>query len=158
MSLEKELDLDKPFEDVRHEAVLNVVQTASLLTSAGTALFREYDLTVAQFNVLFALKFKRRAITQSDLSKRLVVTRASITSVLDKLEGKGLVERQRVPDNRRIYHVALTRRGRKLIDTVEPVYREAIRLATGALDDRTCRGLIRQLERVRTRVHEEVNS
>lgn len=149
MSLDKELSLDQPFADLRHEAVLNIVQTANLLASAGAVLFRQFDLTVAQFNVLFALRHKRIDVTQSDLSKRLVVTRASVTSVLDKLETKRLVVRKRVPGNRRINHVELTPRGRRLIDQAERVYRKAIHDATGRLDEKACRTLIQYLERVR---------
>ena len=108
MSLECELNLETPFRDIYHEAVLNVVRTGGVLTNAGEQLFRQFDLTEAQFNVLFSLKYNPHNVTQSDLCKRLVVTRASITSVLDRLEAKGLVARVDVPDDRRIYHVSLT--------------------------------------------------
>lgn len=149
MSLERELNLDVPFRDTYHEAVLNIVRTASVLSTAGDQLFRQFDLTEAQFNVLFSLKYNSRRVTQSDLGKRLVVTRASITSVLDKLEAKGLVERADVPDNRRIYHVVLTEKGRELVDEVEPIYREKIHEALSGIEERDCRHLIAQLERIR---------
>ncbi len=149
MSLENELYLDSPFTDVRHEAVLNVVRTASLLTNVGASLFRRYDLTEAQFGVLFALKYKGVEVTQTDLGRRLVVTRASITSVLDKLEDKGLVERKRVEGNRRIHHVELTKKGQELINKAEPVYRAAVHHITDVLGEKDCRALIRSLERLR---------
>ena len=90
MSLQDELGLQQPFLDKRHEAVLSIVRTANLLSNSAGQLFREFGLTEAQFNVLFALKFTTGDITQSELGKRLVVTRASITSVLDKLVQEGL--------------------------------------------------------------------
>lgn len=152
MSLNQELQLERPMDDLRHELILNVVRTANLMSLQGNTLFRRYGLTEAQFNVLFALKYKMRAWTQSDLSKRLVVTRASITSVLDKLETKGLVRRVAVPGNRRIYHVELTDRGRTLADAVEPVYRQAVHEACRPLTDTQCRALIRQLEELRAGV------
>ena len=151
MSLSAELDLDLPIKDLRHEAVLNVVHTANLLASVGAGLFRRYDLTEAQFNVLFALKYTKRHLTQSDLGKRLVVTRATITSVLDKLEEKGLVERRNVPGNRRIYHVALTSRGKRVIEDVEPVYRAYVHRALVDFGEKQCVSLIHALERVRAR-------
>lgn len=149
MSLNKELELDRPLEDYRHELILNIVRTANLIAVKGGNLFRQFDLTEAQFNVLFALKYKEHDWTQSDLGKRLVVTRASITSVLDKLESKGLVRRVAVPGNRRIYHVALTERGTALVDTVEPVYRREVHAACAMLDEPQCRALTGQLERIR---------
>lgn len=151
MSLEKELQLDRPMEDPRHEAILSVVRTASLLSLKGADLFRRFGLTEAQFNVLFSLKYKEKVWTQSDLGKRLVVTRASVTSVLDKLETKGLVARQAVEGNRRIYHVDLTPSGRALIDEVEPFYRNDIHAVMADLDDTACQVLVESLEKIRAR-------
>ncbi len=150
MSLAAELNLDIPFSDLRHETVLNVVHTANMLAALGAKLFRRFDLTEAQFNVLFSLKYKNLKITQSELGKRLVVTRASITSVLDKLQEKKLVDRVIVPGNRRIHHVELTGKGRRLIDKIEPYYREALQLVMSGISDEECRLLISLLERIRS--------
>ncbi|MCX5772347.1 MAG: MarR family transcriptional regulator [Candidatus Hydrogenedentes bacterium] len=150
MSLAAELNLDIPFSDLRHETVLNIIHTANTLAALGARLFRGFDLTEAQFNVLFSLKHKNVKITQSDLGKRLVVTRASITSVLDKLQEKGLIERVIVPGNRRIHHVELTVKGRRLIDKIEPHYRQALQTVMSGLTEAECRELISLLERVRT--------
>ena len=150
VSINRELELEQPIEDIRHEVVLNLVRTATLIAQKGGLLFRRFDLTEAQFNVLFALKYKKSDWTQSDLSKRLVVTRASITSVLDKLESKRLVKRQEVSGNRRIYHVMLTRQGEALIDEVEPIYRASIHKAFDVFSDKQCRDLIMRLEQIRS--------
>ncbi len=149
MSLQQELGLSVPFRDLRHETVLSVVRTANLLSAKAAQLFRQFDLTEAQFNVLFALKFANGDLTQADLGKRLVVTRASITSVLDKLERKGLVERQKVPGNRRIHHVRLTRSGTALLDSLEPEYRNEIHAIMAGLNDAECKRLTHDLETVR---------
>jgi MarR family transcriptional regulator, 2-MHQ and catechol-resistance regulon repressor len=151
MSINTELELEQPIQDIKHELVLNIVRTATVMAIKGEALFRRFDLTEAQFNVLFALKYKNSEWTQSDLGKRLVVTRASITSVLDKLEGKGLVKRNEVPGNRRIYHVSLTRKGQALIDKVEPIYRGTIHAALTVFTDEECRDMIIKMERIRSR-------
>jgi MarR family 2-MHQ and catechol resistance regulon transcriptional repressor len=152
MSIAKELELDRPMSDIRHELVLNIVRTANLMGLKAGTLFRHYDLTEAQFNVLFSLKYKERDWTQSDLGKSLVVTRASITSVLDKLEAKGLVRRSAVTGNRRIYHVCLTDRGLSLVNEVEPTYRENIHRVCKNLDDGLCHALIGHLEAMRREI------
>lgn len=149
MKLQEELGLRAPFQDLRHETVLNIVRTATVLSAKASQLFRGYGLTEAQFNVLFALKFTDNDITQAELGKRLVVTRASITSVLDKLESKGWVKRIDVPENRRIHHVGLTEPGRALVNEVEPAYRREIHSVLGELSDDECRELMRVLETVR---------
>jgi MarR family 2-MHQ and catechol resistance regulon transcriptional repressor len=152
LKLQDELGLRAPFQDLRHEAVLNVVRTATVLSTKAAHLFRRYGLTEAQFNVLFALKFADGHITQAELGKRLVVTRASITSVLDKLESKGWVRRIDVPENRRIHHVQLTESGRKLVNDVEPAYRREVHGVLQDLDDDECRMLMTLLETVRGRI------
>lgn len=155
MVLWKELDLDAPFGDLVHETMLNIVHTANQFAIAGLPLFRRFDLTEAQFNLLFALKFKQRALTQSELGKRLVVTRASVTSLIDKLEEKGLVERRSVPNNRRIYHVELTPAGQRLIDEVEPLYRVEVHRAMSDLSTEECSTVIGLMERIRTRTTQQ---
>lgn len=151
MKLQDELGLQAPFQDMRHETVLNLVRTATLLSTRATQLFRRFDLTEAQFNVLFALKFSKGRITQAELGKRLVVTRASITSVLDKLEAKEFVKRLDVPENRRIHHVELTESGRRLVNEVEPLYRKEVHEVLADLGDLECQTLIGLTERVRER-------
>lgn len=153
MPLQSEPDFDVPFKDRRHEAIVSVVRTAHALTAAGAALFREFGLTEAQFNVLFVLKHRERELTQSDLGRRLVVTRASITSVLDKLESKKLVQRLNVEGNRRIYHVVLTKAGRALVDRVEPIYRDRLQAVTRDFSESECQQLTRSLGQVRAQAY-----
>lgn len=152
MKLQEELGLRAPFQDLRHETVLNVVRTATVLSTKAAQLFRGFGLTEAQFNVLFALKSTEGNITQAELGKRLVVTRASITSVLDKLESKGWVKRMDVPQNRRIHHVSLTDSGRELVNRVEPEYRREVHEVLHDLNDEQCKTLMTLLETVRGRV------
>jgi len=149
VSLANEMNLQAPFRDVYHETALNIVRTAGVLSAAASALFRSHGLTEAQFNVLFALKYNPRETTQSDLGRMLVVTRATITSVLDKMEAKELVARISVPSNRRIYHLALTAAGRDLIEDLEPKYRNNLHDAMAALGETECRTAIEFLEQVR---------
>lgn len=149
MSLQQELGLSTPFRDPKHEAVIGIVRTANLLSARAAYLFRKFDLTEAQFNVLFALKFADTELTQAELGKRLVVTRASITSVLDKLESKSLVVRKKVAGNRRIHHVQLTGAGIELLDRVEPSYRDEIHRILSGLGERDCSALSAYLNAVR---------
>jgi MarR family 2-MHQ and catechol resistance regulon transcriptional repressor len=157
MALQNELDLDTPFQDIRHEAMLGLVRTATLASALAGKILRQYDLTEAQFNVLFALKYKTRALTQVELGRRLVVTRATVTSVLDRLESKGFVERRDVPDNRRSYHVELTKAGHELVDEVEPLYRDNIHYVLAYLNDDEVRSLVEMLEPARVRLRELAN-
>lgn len=128
------------------------------MSARAAQVFREYGLTEAQFNVLFTLDIAEESVTQADLGKRLVVTRASITSVLDKMEAKGLVERRNVEGNRRIYHIVLTEAGRTLFEAVKPRYEREIHAVLGGMDEAACRTLIEALEMTRGRVREMLSN
>ncbi len=154
MSLNKELELEQPLQDIRHETILNIVRTTALLSLKAEGFFRKYGITEAQFNVLFALKYKKTKWTQSDLGKRLVVTRASITSILDKLESKGLVVRNSVENNRRIRHVELTPEGLSLVRKIEPVYRRNIHRLLACFSEEDCKKIISYMETIRKNLKE----
>ena len=100
------------------------------------------------------MKFSEGDITQAELGKRLVVTRASITSVLDKLESKELVRRIDVPGNRRIHHVELTEKGTALINRVEPEYRDEVHGVLEDFSEAECTVLIDYMEKIRARVQD----
>lgn len=50
-------------------------------------------------------------INQSELAEMLGITRAGVMKVVDSLESLGLIERQKIPDNRRSYALAVTQAG-----------------------------------------------
>lgn len=78
----------------------------------------DHNLSVGEFDVLSALRRSGPPFTlrPSELAERVMVTRAGMTSRVDKLEGNGLVERRRDPDDRRSEPIVLTRAGQRLVD------------------------------------------
>lgn len=69
-----------------------------------------HDLTLPEFGVLEALLHKGPLLL-GELQRKILVSSGGITYVVDRLEGKGLVERQPCPDDRRARYVALTASG-----------------------------------------------
>ena len=60
----------------------------------------------------------------SEIANALQLTLSSVTALVDKLEAKTIVARQRSLEDRRIVRVSLTAEGRKLYDLVEHAQRE----------------------------------
>ena len=85
-------------------------------------LSRQFGLTSAQSGVLRNL-FKAGALSSAELSRRLYVTPSNMTGIIDRLEKKGLVERQPKAGDRRVLLIALTESGvelsRRLPDPIE---------------------------------------
>ena len=73
----------------------------------------DYNLTGAQFCVLTKL-FEEEGLTQTELAHRLYIESPTLVRTLDRLEEADLIERRRVPTDRRAFHIFLTERGRSM--------------------------------------------
>ena len=95
-----------------------IAQLSAALRPAVEQVFARHGLNQGEFDVLAAL---RRAgppytLIPSQLSDALMMSRAGMTGRLDRLEAAGLVERSLDPDDRRSFRVALSAKGRQVID------------------------------------------
>lgn len=153
VGLAEELGLDKPIQTVEHESLLNIIYTGTLVARASFRYFQKSDLTDAQFNVLVQLKYASgRSLSQSALGRRLVVNKADMTGIIDRLEKTGLVERRPHPTDRRVHMVSMTKKGEKMVDALEPGYFDGVyRLMTG-VPEKDLRNLNRVLEKVRRNI------
>ena len=74
-------------------------------------------------------------MSPTELSKRISRTRHSITSMVDTLEKRGLVQREPNLKDRRSINITLTPEGRQLFERMEPVGYEISQKALSCLDD-----------------------
>ena len=72
------------------------------------------ELSAAQFIVIASLAAGEERKSASDLCKGISYDAGAMTRMLDRLEGKGLIRRNRSPDDRRLVHLELTDEGRAL--------------------------------------------
>src|SRR3954468_8894178 len=97
------------FDALEQEAFLGLWRTYDRLKALEDDLFDRFDLTSQQYNALRLLRSERPAAVRTlDLAAQLVSRAPDITRMLDKLEQRGLVMRDRPADNRRIVHVGIT--------------------------------------------------
>ena len=96
---------------------------------------RADTLSYAQYGLLFGLA-ERDELSVRELAERAELTSATVTQMLDALEGAGLVARRRSGDDRRVVLNSLTDRGRELLAArkaaLEPRWRESL---AGLSDD-----------------------
>jgi DNA-binding MarR family transcriptional regulator len=88
-------------------------------------------LTLPQFDVLAQLHREPEGLLPSELTRALLVTAGNVTGIVRRLESQGLVERLRVPDDRRAVRVRLTDRGRGLMASLLPVHAQALERILG---------------------------
>lgn len=82
----------------------------SLLMEMDAAL-RPLDITAQQMGILLSL-MRGMASTPLEVSRLLGIDTGLMTRMLDKLENKGLLQRQRSEEDRRVIHLILTAQGR----------------------------------------------
>jgi MarR family transcriptional regulator for hemolysin len=123
-------ELDSP-PWLRVESTL--MSTARLLRVAFDARLATLDLNLTQASLLgYVAEFG--TTTQTDLADHLGIGRAAIGSVIDRLETRGLVERQPKADDRRVWLVAITDVGTDMarrIAEVDTVLRAELRHGIG---------------------------
>lgn len=107
-------------------AELRTLDTFIKLTRCTNSLYSRLsernsvgDLTYSQFAVLEAL-YHLGAMTQGEISVKVLKSGSNMTTVIDNLERDGLVRRERDEKDRRVIHVHLTEAGRGKIEAVLP--------------------------------------
>ena len=109
------------FDSPEQEVYLSLWRTYDRLRIFEDELFARFELTAQQYNLLRLLKAESPQETMA-LAERLVSRAPDITRMLDKLEARGLIVRERPPENRRVVRVAITPAGRNLLrEMAKPV-------------------------------------
>ena len=146
------------FDSLAQEAFLNLWRTYDRLHAFEEQLFGRYDLTPQQYNALRLLRGQGdRKLPTLALASRLVSHAPDITRLLDKLEERKLIERERPPDNRRMVLIGLTAQGRALLAELDEQVRQCHERQLGHLSEAQLRDLVSLLQVARA-PHEESDS
>src|SRR6202035_4448716 len=139
-ALQRELRQRRPFTSPAHEAVVGLMRTADLVRRQMTALVEPYGITLQQFNVLRILRGAGdEGLPTLEVAVRMVEQTPGVTRLLDRLEAKELVRRQRCPRDRRQHLCWISTKGLALLEKLDTVIARA--------HDETLKGL-RQKDRV----------
>ena len=96
-----------------------------------TKLLGDLDTHPAQAGCLRLLA-REDGMSQSDLAERLQVSRPTVTTMLQKMEASGIIERHPDQRDQRITRIYLTADGRKLDRKLHAVFREIIQSSLGS--------------------------
>ena len=113
-----------------HRALLNIYYTASCLKKFADVFFKPFGLTDVQFNVMMLLGYQsgsKGGLSQARLSDMMLVNRANITTLIDRMEKANLVVRTAAAKDRRYNIVKMTAKGKKLFAKVEPLYEKQVK-------------------------------
>ena len=138
------------FDSPEQEVFLGLWRTYDRLRALEDELFSRYELTAQQYNALRLLRGAHPdRLATLDLAGRLISRAPDITRMIDRLEQRGLVERERVPQDRRTVRVGLTDAGQALLEELDDQVRECHQRQLGHLNREELSTLKRLLHRAR---------
>lgn len=115
-------------------AYTKLMRAAESVTARTSRTMSAADLTISQFGVLEAL-FHKGPLCQRDIATKILKSTGNITMVIDNLERRGLVRRERAVEDRRYFTIHLTDKGEQMITEVFPRVAASIVAEMGVLTE-----------------------
>lgn len=110
-------------------------------------LFKISGLTTPQVVVLRSIR-DLGEVTTGQISDQVSLSQGTVTSILDRLEKRGLIERYRSATDRRVVHAKLTQSGRAVLRKAPPLLHEQFADAFAALSSRHQNQIVATLKEV----------
>lgn len=145
----------KKFDSLEQEAYLQLWRTYDRLKELEDRAFERYDLSAQQYNALRILRSVRPGtMPTSAVGAKLVSRAPDMTRLLDKLEERKLIHRERRPENRRVVECGITSQGIELLDRLAAEVERCHEAQLGHLSQKSLKDLIALLKEARG-PHEE---
>ena len=149
-ALRDEIKQTRPFASLEQEAHLSIERTAAILGHAVAEVLKPYGITRTQYNALRILRGAGEAgLTAGDVGDRMITRDPDVTRLLDRLETRGLAERSRCTEDRRVVWTRITPAGLAAIATLDEPVNEIHLRHLGHLGRERLASLIELLEAAR---------
>jgi DNA-binding MarR family transcriptional regulator len=133
------------------DALANLGRALGSLRCAGSQRLVRLGISMTHFHVLTLLRH-HDAMPMGKLADILDASMSSATGIIDRMEERGLVERVRVPDDRRVVLVRIAEGGLKAIEETEAVKQDRLQAILGHLDAAQLDRVASALDDIRTAV------
>jgi DNA-binding MarR family transcriptional regulator len=134
------------------EAFLNLLRVASDVLDATEEYFADHGTSQGRFTVLCLLnRNPETPLCPADLADRAGVTRATMTGLLQGLEAEGLLKRTSSSDDKRMFFVELTPKGRRYLDNILPDWFRRVGDLMDGVTEKERVTMLKSLEKVRAR-------
>ncbi len=141
----EEIGKKRPFDHPEVEAYVNLVRTHEALEAMCARFFKTHGITGPQYNVLRILRGHGKRMRTYQVADEMVTREPDITRLLDRLVGRGLVTRERCPEDRRVVWIELTEPGAALLKELDRPVMDLHKAQLGHLGERKLRALNRLL-------------
>jgi DNA-binding MarR family transcriptional regulator len=148
--IQRELKQSKPFSSKAEEAAVALMRTADLLRRNVEATIGAFGITAQQYNVLRILRGAgERGLPTLDIAERMIEETPGITRLIDRLEAKALVARERCATDRRQVFCRITNDGLALLDATDAPMQATNAATLGGIPETELKRLVNLLDRVR---------
>jgi DNA-binding MarR family transcriptional regulator len=135
-------------------AAVSLMRTADLVRRTVSAVTEARGITTQQYNVLRILRGAgAEGLPTLEIAERMIEQTPGITRLLDRLEAKQLVGRERCPRDRRQVTCRISAEGMSLLAELDTPIREAEKVALAGLTPRQLQQLLELLDRTRNGLH-----
>jgi DNA-binding MarR family transcriptional regulator len=135
---------------LQEEVVIALARTADELHAPMTEVLRASGLSVAQYNVLRILRGAgEEGLPCGEIAARMVRRDPDLTRLLDKLEARGLVRRERGTKDRRVVTATITAEALKLLESLDEPVEASLRQALAHVPRARLRELLEILNELR---------
>jgi MarR family 2-MHQ and catechol resistance regulon transcriptional repressor len=134
---------------------MNLVFTADLMLKLIAQILQHFDLSPASGLALSILADSDSSLPPNELADRLIITRASVTGLVDSLERRGYVTRRRHPTDRRMLLIELTDTGRQVAREFRPIVHQHQKAWLEVLSPEEQSQLIESLHRLQASLKRE---
>jgi DNA-binding MarR family transcriptional regulator len=119
MRLEKEINQRRPFKSEFHKATANLVFTHNWLSVKLKTFLKPHGCTLQQYNVLRILKGAKEPISTSEIRSRMIEKMADTSRLVERLCGKGWVNRQACCGDKRLVDVTISEEGLEFLQALD---------------------------------------
>ena len=148
--LAAEIKQRKPFRSKAQEATIGLLRTADVVRRRLGSVTDPEDVTPQQYNVLRILRGAGdEGLPTLEIAQRMIEQAPGITRLLDRLEAKSLVRRERCTHDRRQVLCYITAEGLKLLARLDRPIDEADEGTMAGLTRAETKTLVLLLEKVR---------
>lgn len=136
------------------ECAMNLVFTADLLQKRIATLLQPLRLTPTSGLALSILANAESPLPPNEIADRLIISRATVTGLLDSLERRAYIRRRPHPSDRRMILAEITETGRQAASAFRPIVHQHEKEWFGVLDETEQQQLLVMLHRVQERLRD----
>ncbi len=111
--------IQSKFQSSGQRAMLNVRYTSNFFAAKQNQFMAGYGLSLPQYNILRILRGAKTSISVNTVKDRMIEKSPNTTRLMDKLFEKGLIDRERCNDDRRIVFVQISEQGLELLAQID---------------------------------------